>query len=188
MPPHWGTAGKVAALLKSLYLESWWQVVLQEPELDWRFCVFKHWKHHNPGEGEGGKQISEKKTPPCPFSSIFCFVFFICAVVPRLTWGISRTDGLKPPRRCWSRRPWAASAPPPPLRRWTPSITQSEFLSLLVFFFFLYFKESLTSVPLGWRWKPSRPTWSETSRSLCHFPQFRRSAAPRFACRVFSGP
>lgn len=55
---HWGTEKKLQLSAhqwikeswsqKHTYLESWGQVVLEEPELDRSFGVLQHWQHHDP--------------------------------------------------------------------------------------------------------------------------------------------
>lgn len=63
---HWGTEKKLQLSarqwikeswsLKYTYLESWGQVVLEEPELDRSFGVLQHWQHHDP------ERVKKKKT------------------------------------------------------------------------------------------------------------------------------
>lgn len=155
MQPH-----KAEALFKYLYLESWGQVVLEEPELDWSFCVLQHRQHHDPGRGAdrlaatGKRRRREKegkKKSVCSENRAACRFFqelFFLALSARLPEAHLRNLSYRWPEAtekmlitssfgCFCSS--TAAPPPNPLNHTAD----------LIFFFFLSFEESLASVSPG---------------------------------------
>lgn len=176
--------------LKYTYLESWGQVVLEEPELDRSFGVLQHWQHHDPETGiktnppaqknrlVATKNRGRKSIEGCQFSRILS-----CSPSAHVSEAHLRKRSYRWPEATEkmlitsSLGCFCSSTAPPPVN---PLNCKPFFLGWLM--------DHLTWIILKAESSYWSCTWSEISRSQFHFLQSRHSAAPRLACLVSSGP